>query len=471
MEVFGTDKFNEKLDIQPVSKERLRNAIVSPKKLLKTGDIVVSEMRFGETRTGIYISMYDYANYDYGKLLNMVTIPFSLQKEGIIVRYKQANTFTFTSLLNLNDKLENEHSHRYTTFVYRHNNIEQPLPFDYFKHPNTDNASVIYKREGDKLIRVNEKLNIQPISKEELVSQRGRANIGWKHNLQTGDAVFVTRTATTDISRNRVGSTIQVLYYYISKYDYFHLYKDIFKFNTLLETNKEADEGLLVRYNSKDDTFSYNLLSRFDNKTTKANVTLYEDEHIESIYRNKKVLHPLYSRNFFVEYDKKIENGWTLVKQFTAPVTEKLEIHPVSKEKLKSYTTAITNPKSLLKTGYIVIGNDIKQKEFGIVYIYIAKAEYAKYKTLGFDVDKYEDITNDGIFLRYEMTSMASYNTYRFVSFLNNMLTSNTFEVTDILKDKNQPNQIDYDYLKTVTGKRELPTDTTTIWKRLQTMK
>ena len=66
MEVFETDKFNEKLDIQPVSKERLRNTIVSPKKLLKTGDIVVSEMRLGETRTGIYISMYDYANYDYG---------------------------------------------------------------------------------------------------------------------------------------------------------------------------------------------------------------------------------------------------------------------------------------------------------------------------------------------------------------------------------------------------------------------
>lgn len=469
--IYKDKSLNEKLDIQPVSKERLRNTIVSPKKLLKTGDIVVSEMRLGETRTGIYISMYDYANYDYGKLLNMATIPFSLTKEGIIVRYKQANTFTFTSLLNLNDKLENELSHRYTTSVYRHNNIEQPLPFDYFKHPNTDNASIIYKREGDKLVRVNEKLNIQPISKEELVSQSGRANIGWKHNLQTGDAVFVTRTATTDISRNRVGSPIQVLYYYISKYDYFHLYKDIFKFNTLLETNKEVDEGLLVRYNSKDNTFSYNLLSRFDNKTTKANVTLYADEYIESIYRNEKVLHPLYSRNFFVEYDKKIENGWTLVKQFAAPVTEKLEIHPVSKEKLKSYTTAITKPKSLLKTGYIVIGNDIKQKEFGLVYIYIAKSDYAKYKTLGFDVDKYEDITNDGIFLRYEMTSMASYNTYRFVSFLNNMLTSNTFEVTDILKDKNQPNQIDYDYLKTVTGKRELPTDTTTIWKRLQTMK
>lgn len=145
------DVIGEKLDIKPITKTRLAELTLTPKDKIRTGDIIVerSANSNGDIKyTSIYISGDDFVKYDYGSILNLqlIGIPDYIKKEGVAVKYYQANSFLYIPFLAFNDNLERVNMHRVTEYVLR-NDIKQPLPMEYFKNPPTHNAEVVYERE------------------------------------------------------------------------------------------------------------------------------------------------------------------------------------------------------------------------------------------------------------------------------------------------------------------------------------
>lgn len=149
-------------------------------------------------------------------------------------------------------------------------------------------------------------------------------------------------------------------------------------------------------------------------------------------------------------------------------IKENLNIKPITKGVLKSYSY-IKTPKKLLKTGYIAKGewrNLKNELEDTLFYIYLEYADIEKYKdVIGFSMfsDEVEN-AKDGVLVRLKGDFPNIGLSYRYISDMDDNLVYSKFSIVEILKDKNQPSDMDFDYFKRITFDQKLP-QTTLIWK------
>lgn len=149
-------------------------------------------------------------------------------------------------------------------------------------------------------------------------------------------------------------------------------------------------------------------------------------------------------------------------------IKENLNIKPITKDMLKSYSY-IKEPKKLLKTGYIAKGEwrDINDKLIDtMIYIYLEYADIEKYEdVIGFSLlsDEVES-AKDGVLVRLKGDYPDFGVSYRYISDMDDNLTYSKFSIAEILKDKNQPSEMDYDYFKKITLDKKLP-QAILIWK------
>lgn len=149
-------------------------------------------------------------------------------------------------------------------------------------------------------------------------------------------------------------------------------------------------------------------------------------------------------------------------------IKENLNIKPITKGVLKSYSY-IKTPKKLLKTGYIAKGEWRNLKNELIDTLFYIYLEYA-------DIEKYEDVirfamysdevenAKDGVLVRLTRNTPNIGLSYRYISDMDDNLAYSKFSIVEILKDKNQPSCMDFDYFKKITLDKKLP-QTTLIWK------
>lgn len=179
-----------------------------------------------------------------------------------------------------------------------------------------------------------EKLAIQPITQKELKTSQGRLNVlGWKNKLQTGDAVIVKQ-----ISTSKKENTVE--FFYVSEEDY-HKYKSIFNFKTIDTSNLSIKDGLFVRWRWDEKKYGFSRVNRFGDTKPICNTVMWDLEYVCRIYRNENFKYPLTDRYFQDNQNLvfALSHGWSLIYNYNHQpkmVIEKLNIQPVSKERLQA---------------------------------------------------------------------------------------------------------------------------------------
>lgn len=317
----SSEYINEKLNIQPITKDRLKKTSLVRiqegfgwKNKLKTGDVVVCKRENkGEIiyREYYYISMSDfntiYVNDPFMRS-GSTDLGSKLYDEfggAFLLNYnrphlKATPPFIIATYLSLfyDDKMEDKKwgFDLKIVAIYRMNNLQYPPKpsfFEYMPDLKQKGWIQIYKRDDSEL---NEKLNIQPVSKEILNNRILEIN-GWKSKLKTGDFISIT-TKTKDI----IGNILKKVdtYIFVSLNDYQDYYKgDILDIGKSAE--KECGSGILVtsdEYNN----LSYIPLARFEDDRMyliPQSHNIGKERMITRILRIPNLKQPL-DRNFFI---------------------------------------------------------------------------------------------------------------------------------------------------------------------------
>ena len=177
MKIYKSENYiSEKLTIKPISKTRLGKILDVDKYIsavdmrgnLQTGDIAVIGNE-DENIQGTYISYNDIKSGVYDNYFHFIKriseLPNSEITEGLFVFWEKEGFYTKISVQEFDDDLK-----RYNTFrimyVYRLPLLlQKPLPEDFFKTNHIPKAKLIWGYNGKS---VNEKLDIQPVTRERL---------------------------------------------------------------------------------------------------------------------------------------------------------------------------------------------------------------------------------------------------------------------------------------------------------------
>lgn len=305
----NTEQLKEKLNIQPISKERLKKPTVTkPKQMLKTGDIVMV-MKYGSTPTERKEVPYVYIEKD--NIRDYVYLENEYQKEksaeGILLHYevKWKGSYSYMYLSGFSDNLEPNgiFDNHYITAIYRVNGIGLPLSNEYLLYPPKKNGRLIWKNKSLKVNEsVTEKLSIQPISKERLAKEA----VPPKERLKTGDVVFA----------HNIKTKTHQFYVFISKDDYFkYNYEEMLELK-ILEPDWIRDTGIFVYPKTHDRlmggfkgiTFRYERLVNFNDRLEE----IRRDPKgivIDLIIRNKNIKQPL-TVNYFNNPSNEGEKIW-----------------------------------------------------------------------------------------------------------------------------------------------------------------
>ena len=301
MEILDTKKFNEKLNIQPITKDRLTDftkckMYKTPSEMRNnfiTGDIVVVGDE-NEKENGVFVSYDDVKSGAYDELLDE---PISNEKDsalrdGIFIFYLSGitgrggkPTFTRHFVVKYDNNLNNR-----VMYVYRVPLLEKPLDVEYFKTFPNSKAKMVFNYKGN---AVEEKLNIQPVSKERLFNE----SVPPKERLQTGDIVF---GCTRDGRRH-------VCYVFVTAEDYFKYNYEEMLLAGVDENDKSwIEDGVLILYNKdreeasritgrRNNLFSYNRLKHYDNALTdkRAESKWLKPLDLYMIIRNPNIKQPL----------------------------------------------------------------------------------------------------------------------------------------------------------------------------------
>lgn len=188
----------------------------------------------------------------------------------------------------------------------------------------------------------NEKLKIEPIKKGGLAN-RFFPNGNWKSMLKTGDIVVM--------AHSNYGDDIDEasFYFYVSqesleKYNY----NKIFDISTL--DDYDISEGIIVRknYNGNTPKFTYDCISAYGDKYPQIE-RLHSVTFVHKIFRNDLLKEPLGEDLFcasLVAIQYYVKKCRTVFSYKPQNISEKLQIQPVSKERLEK-----------LKTKTVKIGN------------------------------------------------------------------------------------------------------------------
>ena len=310
----SSEYINEKLNIQPIPKERLKESLLMPireefgwKKRLKTGDVLVIQ-RSNITIYQYYISNNDFDIYANDPMFDGAITNDWKSKDGILLISHCTPTILSTpafrvvgSLSNYKDdkmvEKENGNGTMYKIIaIYRMAKMQRPPKPSFFKYkPNLEENGwkQIYKRDDSEL---NEKLNIQPVSKERLNSRILETD-GWKSKLKTGD--FITITTKT---KDTIGNILKKAnsYIFVSLNDYQDYYEgDILDIGESAE--KECGGGILVT-SDRFDNLIYIPLARFeDDRMYLISIphNIGKERMITRILRIPNLKQPL-GRNFFI---------------------------------------------------------------------------------------------------------------------------------------------------------------------------
>lgn len=149
MEILDLKQFNERLNIQPISKERLKNT-KTPKRLLQSGDFVVIDIDFSPSTKNIpyvYISKED-CNEHYPSKIGMFGEEYS--DGGFVAYSKKQSRFITMPLSRFDINLVDTKSFtiKKVMSIYR-GKSEQPYPSVYFIDPpiNRDDMELIWQRD------------------------------------------------------------------------------------------------------------------------------------------------------------------------------------------------------------------------------------------------------------------------------------------------------------------------------------
>lgn len=144
MEILNARRFNEKLNIQPITKERLKNAKM-PKMLLQSGDFIVMDLDFSPSTNNVefvYISKEDFDKHYYFEWqVNLVDEKYL---EGVFVAYSRKHTkYVVLPLSLFNNNLVDDKSYtpRKVMSIYR-GEYKQPYPSKFFSTPPIESKTV-----------------------------------------------------------------------------------------------------------------------------------------------------------------------------------------------------------------------------------------------------------------------------------------------------------------------------------------
>ena len=144
MEILNAQQFTEKLNIQPISKERLKGTFFKAyrteeelKKNLRTGDIVKFEDMGDDIY--VYISHKDIESRIYDRVLGVKLHP---NGNGVFAICTDATQPMFAYFNIDGNIIQNV----FVSEAYRLPNIKLPIDIEYFMYPPIDKGVLIYKQ-------------------------------------------------------------------------------------------------------------------------------------------------------------------------------------------------------------------------------------------------------------------------------------------------------------------------------------
>jgi len=169
MKILNLRQFNEKLNIKPITKNRIDMGFVKPCHTVKemrgnmvTGDIAVIDIVYvidgkevvweHDRRTETYISYEDIDNETYNAMLDMdyLVLRSEEMKEGAFISFWRSDlSFAHSFMSNFDDEFV------YTTDTFKFKiieirripKLELPLTLDYFKKPPIEKSVIVWKRK------------------------------------------------------------------------------------------------------------------------------------------------------------------------------------------------------------------------------------------------------------------------------------------------------------------------------------
>lgn len=144
MEILNTQQFTEKLNIQPISKKRLKGTFFKTyhteeelKKNLRTGDIVKFEDMGDDIY--VYVSHKDIENGLYNRVLGIKLHP---NGNGVFVICTDTTQPMFAYFSIDGVIIQNV----FVSEAYRLPNLKLPIDIEYFMYPPIDKGVLIYKQ-------------------------------------------------------------------------------------------------------------------------------------------------------------------------------------------------------------------------------------------------------------------------------------------------------------------------------------
>lgn len=161
MKILNTEQLNEKLNIQPVTKDRLKSRVIpyatasEMRANFLTGDIAIMG-HIDHKHLGVFISKSDIEKELYDKYFGF-NIPLwktKFYKEGMFIFYDAKPMFivndnphfTRTNLAELDSNLMRGEKYGIWA-VMRNPHVSLPLTEDYFKDASIRKAKTIWKRD------------------------------------------------------------------------------------------------------------------------------------------------------------------------------------------------------------------------------------------------------------------------------------------------------------------------------------
>ena len=511
MEILDTHKFNEKLNIQPVSRERLMKGVKpkTPKEILNKSGYVVSlgDLKHGKILssycTYFYVTYEDMKKYNYEKRFDLIRYTQytheSAKLEGTLIGYNGG--FDAIPLSEFDDNMQSKFREdgAYQIGIYQKPpqqpykplDIRHSLPSDILwsyvtiwsaEHgfnkflkwdtSNVKNMSDMFTSSptisGDisdwdvsNIKGANEKLDIKPVTKGRLANMNLIENApNWKSKLKTGDEAVITFNETRTLLCHFIRMTDFMMYYdNIILKDLTDSFYSIYK-------SKQCKDGFFVIPPEEVNKCTFIGLGYFKDDCMEGNAN--PNLKINELYRNKFKSVTL-SESYFK--NKKLDRLNAICLYADNGVNEKLAIQPISKDRLKrKWDMLIKNErgwKQRLKTGDVVIF-DIENKDTYTIATFISHSDFVKYHydamlKLEEAVEKCK--TDQGFFVYSPKQSGRYYFTFNNVEDFFDDIMESTGDFTHCWKvkaiyryDNLQPQPFDENYLENNTVYKELAT-------------
>lgn len=171
MKILNLRQFNEKLNIKPITKERIGMGFAKPchtvkemRESIQTGDIAIIDTVYvidgkehswkHDRRFETYISYKDIDDETYNEMLDMsfLTLRSDEMKEGMFISFwSSSSSFAHSDMSKFDDDFIAATTTDTMKFkimeIRRVPKLELPLTLDYFKKPPIEKSVIVWKRK------------------------------------------------------------------------------------------------------------------------------------------------------------------------------------------------------------------------------------------------------------------------------------------------------------------------------------